>query len=375
VNERREGIGDAVDRTFRISGAEMSSKRKVVRAGSSAGSPSPAPRRGFRVSLFFVLSVLVHVGFAVVAGFLVVQNIQTKRKMAFQEGPPVVDPTHRAVEHKVSMVQKMKTGGAPPQARRIVSTGIGSIAMPEMPRMPSASLMTPSALPGMSGSGFGPGAGIGMAMAPTMGAGQGGGAAGGGFSFFGFRGATGSIVYVVDISGSMIQGTKDRTSYEKLEQEVIKSINALSPAMKFNVITFGSEAFVYQRTMVGATPMEKEKAVKWLKSYSPCLLLASGQMQGNDAAWVSAKGRRHNQTSSKLALNKAFEQGPDTIVFVSDGEPTDDQRDKVLWSVREHQESRSKRAVINVFAYKADSGQYFMEKLAKDNGGKYSDIR
>jgi uncharacterized protein YegL len=353
----------------------MSSKRKVGRKTSSSGAPRPASRDRFRVSLFFVVSVAVHVGFAVGAAFLVVQNIQTKRKMAFLEGPPVVDPTHRAVEHKVSMVQKMKTGGAPPQARRIVSTGIGSITLPEMPRMPSAGLMTPSALPGMSGTGFGPGTGVGLAMSPGMGMGQGAGAAGGGFSFFGFRGATGSIVYVVDISGSMIQGTKDRTSYEKLEDEVVKSINALSPAMKFNLITFGSEAFVYQRTMVGATPMEKEKAVKWLKSYSPCLLLASGQSQGTDAIWVSMKGRRHNQTSSKLALNKAFEQGPDTIVFVSDGEPTDDQRDKVLWSVREHQETRAKRAVVNVFAYKADSGQFFMEKLAKDNGGKYTDIR
>ncbi len=353
----------------------MSSKRKEIRKVSSAGPSGDAKAGGFRISTFFVVSLLVHAGFTVAAGFLVVQNIQTKRKLAFQEGPPVINATHRAIEHQVSMVQKLKTGGSPPQTRRIVANGIGSITLPEMPRMPSANLMTPSALPGMSGSGFGTGAGVGTALSPAMGMGSAGAAAGGGFSFFGFRGAAGSIVYVVDVSGSMIQGTKDRTSYEKLEQEVINSINALSPAMKFNIITFGSEAFVYQRTIVGATPMEKEKAIKWLKSYSPCLLLISGQTQGNDSMWVSVKGRRHNKTSSKMALSKAFEQGPDTIVFVSDGEPTDDQRDKVLWSVRELQEVRSKRAIINVFAYKADSGQFFMEKLAKDNGGKFTDIR
>lgn len=358
-----------------MSTADKRSKRKVNRRASREDSAQPVRRWSIKVSRFFLVSVLVHVGFAIAAAFLVVQNIQIKRKMTFQEGPPVVNANHRAIEHQVSMVQKRKVGGSPPQARRIVSTGLGAISMPEMPRMPSANLMTPSALPGMSGGGFGAGAGFGGALPSAMGAGMGRGAPGGGFSFFGFRGAAGSIAYVVDISGSMIQGKKDRSSYERLEQEVVNSINALSPAMKFNVIAFGSEVFVYQRTMVAATPMEKEKAVKWLKSYSPCLLLPSGQAQGFDALWVSAKGRRHNQTSSKLALKRAFEQGPETLVFVSDGEPTDDQRDKVLWSVRELQDVRSKRAVINVFAYKADSGQFFMEKLAKDNGGTFKEIR
>jgi len=61
--------------------------------------------------------------------------------------------------------------------------------------------------------------------------------------------------------------------------------------------------------------------------------------------------------------------------FRLDGEPTDDQRDKVLWSVKELQELRPKKAVVNSFAYKADSGQFFMEKLAKDNGGRYTDVR
>jgi len=238
-----------------MSDSGKSSSRKVARRVSSP--PDAKPGWKLHISRFFLISILVHVGFGVAAAYFVVQKIQTKRKMTFQEGPPVVNATHRAIEHKVSMVQKKKTGGAPPQNRRIVSTGISAISLPEMPRMPSSSLMTPSAMPGMSGAGFGAGAGTGATMSAATNAGR--GSVGGGFSFFGFRGATGSIVYVVDISGSMIQGTKDRTSYDRLEQEVITSLSALSPAMKFNIITFGSETFVYQRTMVAATAMEKKK--------------------------------------------------------------------------------------------------------------------
>ncbi len=356
-----------------MSGPTKRVVRKTVRPDSGDERDRPRTEPRAPISWFFVVSVLVHLIFGIVATFFVVQNIQTKRKMTFQEGPPVVNATHRAIEHKVSMVQKKRTGGAPPQSRRIVSTGISSISLPEMPRMPSASLMSPSAMPGMAGAGFGPGASVGALASPAMGGGR--GAVGGGFSFFGFRGATGSIVYVVDISGSMVQGAKDRKSYDRLEQEVTTSLNALSPAMKFNIITFGAEAFVYQRNLVFATAMEKEKAIKWLKSYSPCLFIPAGQDKGDGSYWVSKEGKRHNGTSSKLALQKAFEQAPDTIVFVSDGEPTDDQRDKILWNVRELQEVRPKKAVINAFAYKADSGQFFMEKLAKDNGGRFNDVR
>jgi hypothetical protein len=351
------------------------SGKRVVRKVRPVSDPDRAAKARVPrapVSYLFFVSVIVHVFFGVVAAFFVVQNIQTKRKLTFQEGPPVVNATHRAIEHKVSMVQKKRTGGAPPQSRRIVSTGMSSISLPEMPRMPAANLMSPSAMPGMAGAGFGPGTGVGSAASPAMGAGR--GAAGGGFSFFGFRGATGSIVYVVDISGSMVQGAKDRHSYERLEQEVITSVNALSPGMKFNIIAFGLESFVYQRSLVFATAMEKEKAIKWLKSYSPCLLIPQGQDKGDGVLWVSKEGKRHNGTSSKLALQKAFELVPDTIVFVSDGEPTDDQRDKILWRVKELQESRPKKAVINAFAYKADSGQFFMEKLATDNGGRFTDV-
>jgi len=354
-----------------MSDSGRSPSRKVTRRVASPSDSKPGWK--LQISRFFLVSVIVHVGFGVAAAFFVVQNIQTKRKMTFKEGPPVVNATHRAIEHKVSMVQKKKTGGAPPQNRRIVSTGISAISLPEMPRMPSSTLMTPSAMPGMSGAGFGAGAGAGAVMSPSTAAGR--GSVGGGFSFFGFRGATGSILYVVDISGSMILGNNDRTSYERLEQEVITSLSALSPAMKFNVITFATDVFVYQRTMVAATPMEKEKAIKWLKSYSPCLLLANGQLTLNQTQLKSPAFARHGGTSSKMALKKSFQLAPDTIVFVSDGEPKDDQRDKIWHMAKEQQELRTKKAVINTFAYKAISGKEFMEKLAKDNGGRYTDVK
>ena len=69
----------------------------------------------------------------------IVQRMQAKRKVTFQGGPPSVNPSKRALEHKVSMAQKKKTGGAPPQAKRIVSAGIAKVSLPDLPTIPTAS--------------------------------------------------------------------------------------------------------------------------------------------------------------------------------------------------------------------------------------------
>jgi hypothetical protein len=151
---------------------------------------APTSQRGFwariAASKFLFVSIVVHLLFGVGATYFIVQRIQAKRKVTFQGGPPSVNPSKRALEHKVSMAQKKKTGGAPPQAKRIVSAGIAKVALPDLPTVPSANNVVPGMMAGMGGAGFGTGMGFGSGMGSGMG---GGGGGGGGMSFFGFRGA------------------------------------------------------------------------------------------------------------------------------------------------------------------------------------------
>ena len=159
-------------------------------AATSPPSPpkaSPARRAGFWAGIFggnlLLVSILAHVLFGLGATYYIVQRVQAKRKVTFQDGPPVVDPSKRALEHKVSMAQKKKSGGAPPQAKRIVSAGLAKVSLPEMPSIPSAASVAPAMMAGMGGAGFGQGMGFGNGM----GAGTGGGNGGGGLTMFGFH--------------------------------------------------------------------------------------------------------------------------------------------------------------------------------------------
>lgn len=133
---------------------------------------------------FLFISILVHVLFALVAIYLVVQTINPKRKLTFKSGPPSPNPNQRVLEHKVSLAKKQKTMSAPAPAKRITTTAMSKIALPEMPAMPS---MANSPLSKMSG--MNPG-GLGMTMGGAGGAG-GSGAGGGGVPFFGLRAGEG----------------------------------------------------------------------------------------------------------------------------------------------------------------------------------------
>ncbi len=176
----------------------------TIEPPAAAAAETPAPAQPARVptrfrqncvvafigSHFLLVSICVHLLFGVGATLYVVQIIQAKRKVTFQNGPPTLNPSTRVLEHKVAMAQKKKAGGAPPQARRIASTGLAKVSLPDMPSIPSATTVVPGMMAGMGGAGFGTGLGFGSGM----GSGMGGGGGGGGFGFFGLRGTGDGLI-------------------------------------------------------------------------------------------------------------------------------------------------------------------------------------
>src|SRR3954471_17876865 len=128
---------------------------------------------------FLMISIGVHVLFGLIAAVFVVQHYQTGRKLTFKGGPPSPNPSSRALEHKVQMAKKQSTMSAPAIAKKITTTGIAKVTLPEMPAMPK--LAAPAVK--MAGAG-GTDVSFNTGSMTTSG---GSGAGGAAVPFFGFR--------------------------------------------------------------------------------------------------------------------------------------------------------------------------------------------
>ena len=325
--------------------------------------PNLPPRRGFWVkvaaSKFLFVSIAVHLLFIGGATYYVVQSIQAKRKLQFAAGPPVSNPSKRALEHKVSMAKKTKTMSAPAQAKRITTTGLSRVALPDMPAMTTGADVIPNRMAGMGG--------IGQGFGISGSGGMGGGGGGSGINFFGLRAKARDIVFVVDISGSMVTNPKSPKDYEVLEKEVIKVIKGLDPLSRFGIVTFSAGADAYKENLVSARNDEKERAINWLKKMNPAEYLdpkASDEVKA-----------RHRGTRAHLGLEKAFALKPDTIFFVSDGDPSGATREEILDQVAGAQKNLSRAAAVHAIAFMADGGEQFMKDLASRNSGTFREVK
>ena len=186
--------------------------------GTATQAAVPARRRTMKERFggrFLVISILVHLLFAVAATYYVVQTITAKRKLTFHGGPPSPNPSQRAIEHKVQMAKKQHSMSAPVPSKRVVSTGMSKVALPEMPSMPAMNPVASSKMVGMGGTGVGLSTGI-------MGAGNSGG--GGVVPFFGFRssgggGLKGSFYDLKQTPGRRPTSIKDIKTYvEELDR-------------------------------------------------------------------------------------------------------------------------------------------------------------
>lgn len=156
----------------------------VRRAPASVATVAPEPVK--KVSLwkridgkFLVISVAAHVLFGVIAAYVIVQTYN-KHKLTFIGSPPSPNPSQRSLEHEVKMAKRKNAMPAPASVKRVVSTGVAKITLPEMPAMPVVNANMPtSSMSGMAGTGFG--------VSAMSTGGQGGGGGGGMFSVFGVR--------------------------------------------------------------------------------------------------------------------------------------------------------------------------------------------
>ena len=119
-------------------------------------------------SLSLWLSILFHVLVAAGATAFVVSQFSKKPRTNFVSAPP--PPAHTEVEHKIEMAKRNDSGSAPPDLKRITTTDVSPIALPDVPDTPVTDVAVPVTMAGDGdlgeGLGSGPGTGSGDGGSP-----------------------------------------------------------------------------------------------------------------------------------------------------------------------------------------------------------------
>ena len=347
---------------------------------------------------FLFLAIIVHVLLAIGATLWVVKDNTVTRKK-FMPPAGAAEQAKKGAEHKVSMGRKQSTMSAPEQAKRVVTnSAFAKVALPEMPEMPAATTdVFANRAIGLGGAG--------NAFGATGTGGGGGGGGGSGINFFGLRTRAKSIVFLVDVSDSMVSPQsikppdpkapsnlpkpppKGPQTYKSLETEIVRGIRSLDKGMTFSLVCFAGDVEPYKPALVPANDLEKERAIKWLQARNPGLNVAADQRSAERLAAGFDKPKpgaaatvtkfNHAGTRSLAALKFAFAMNPDAICFVSDGEPTDGgfRATEIAPAIEELQKQLPRPAVINTVAFYADGGFQFMKDLAAKNQGSFKEIK
>lgn len=230
-------------------------------------------------------------------------------------------------------------------------------------------------------------------------------------SFFGIEIDSRKIIFVIDVSGSMVipdpppenwvpdkdigkgKGTtikeddptlkkklekerdrmKDRKVWEKERQRIVRTkkelvrvVKALQGTVKFNIVAFSDQISVFGNGLQKASASTRDKAVKWVEKLS-----ATGLTFTDDA------------------IREAFkDKEADTIILLSDGAPTHMGGDaKPEWNG--HQDSQSiidqifgwlekenkfRRMKIHTLGFMGANFE-FMQRLSKETGGTFREIK
>ncbi len=174
------------------------------------------------------------------------------------------------------------------------------------------------------------------------------------------RSQSGTIVYVLDLSGAMGWGGGAQTHLDQARDELEKSIDSLPVSFKFEVIAYDCSVYVWRNWLTDASAANKQAAIGWLSSLQP-------------------QGARGTGPAVAHALTKHVDNK--LVVLITCGAPNcgagsgwgssaDLAAHRAMISA-----ANAQKAAINVFGMAA-TGEFkqFCFNVCNDSGGSYTDV-
>ena len=203
-----------------------------------------------------------------------------------------------------------------------------------------------------------------------------------------------SIVFVIDVSGSMEQEVVNKERFKDgqypswkridvIKTELLKTIRALEAYVQFNVIAFATDVKPWKKSQVKANPLNKSSAEAWVSR-----LEAIGGSSKEELASVGLVGSANlegGKTNTYGALMSAlgveegretrdYETELDTIFFLSDGRPSHGKFIEPADVLREVRAANQLRKVVIHTITLGEFEKEFMQRLAAENGGTFVDL-
>lgn len=299
-----------------------------------------------------VIVVAVSVGLHLIAilvfGTLKIVESIVREEKTF-EAPEIIEVPQEQPEYTVNLEQRNQSS-APPRPNPIV------VDVPDI-TIPALNINLSIANSSSYGRGTG-GFGTGMADMREMVMGN--------LEFFGKEFKTaGHVMFVIDISGSMVMKARGADGYQKVVAELMKTLKGMK-GIDFNIIAFAKGAEKFQSSYVTANSKGIRQAERWLLERDPRPALGGGGHK--KTGWDVFRHGSHSGTRADLSLEMAFGDKPGMVFFLSDGEPTGSTSSEVLKMLKKW---LARHAVpITTISYKSTDGRSFLEEVAKMSGGE-----
>lgn len=215
-------------------------------------------------------------------------------------------------------------------------------------------------------------------------------------SFHGIDTPSRSILFVIDVSGSMEDLVVERERFEAgeypswvrmdiVKTELARTVEGLEPYVNFGIVSFATETKRWKKKLVPANVINKKSALDFVKRLEPLggnskQDLAQAGLGGS--ADLSA-GKTNTYAALSLALGmteggsnsrEQYLSEVDTIFFLSDGRPTHGKyidTKEILTRVIEANKIR--KVVLHTIAI-GNFSKGFMKALAENNGGTFVDL-
>jgi hypothetical protein len=162
----------------------------------------------------------------------------------------------------------------------------------------------------------------------------------------------GSTVFVIDISGSMLQHSGSSTRLVQAYDELKKALAALTPGQQFNIVLFAETVNPFSAQPVPATRENILRAYRYLDSSIDC----------------------GGSTNLQNALRLVVAMKPNTVVLLTDGLPTSSEPRSILSEAKYLREKSGQQTDIHAVGFHLESGseeELFLKKLTKESNGTY----